>query len=37
VTKSSRARYTLEFKLETVWMVKGAQSLAVVPNREQGS
>jgi len=30
VTKSKRARYTLEFKLEAVRMVKGGQSLAVV-------
>jgi transposase len=30
VTKSTRARYTLEFKLEAVRMVKGGQSLAVV-------
>jgi transposase len=30
VTKSTRARYRLEFKLEAVRMVKGGQSLAVV-------
>ena len=30
MTKSTRARYTLEFKLEAVRMVKGGQSLAVV-------
>ena len=28
--KTTRARYTLEFKLEAVRMVKGGQSLAVV-------
>jgi transposase len=30
MTKSKRARYTIEFKLEAVRMVKGGQSLAVV-------
>lgn len=30
MTKAKRARYTLEFKLEAVRMVKGGQSLAVV-------
>ena len=30
MTKSSRARYTLEFKLEAVRMVKGGQSQAAV-------
>ena len=30
MAKSSRARYTLEFKLEAVRMVKGGQSLAAV-------
>jgi transposase len=30
VTKSKRGRYTLEFKLEAVRMVKSGQSLAVV-------
>jgi len=28
VTKASRARYTLEFKLEAVRLVKGGQSMA---------
>ena len=28
--KSTRARYTLEFKIKAVRMVKGGQSLAVV-------
>ena len=30
MTKSTRARYTVEFKLQAVRMVKGEQSLAVV-------
>jgi transposase len=30
MAKSSRARYTLEFKLEAVRMVKGGQSMAAV-------
>ena len=30
MTKSKRARYTIEFKLEAVRMVKSGQSLAVV-------
>ena len=30
MAKLSRARYTLEFKLEAVRMVKGGQSLAAV-------
>ena len=30
MTKTKRARYTIEFKLEAVRMVKGGQSLAVV-------
>ena len=30
MTKTTRARYTLEFKLEAVRMVKSGQSLAVV-------
>jgi transposase-like protein len=30
VTKSTRAQYTLEFKIEAVRMVEGGQSLAVV-------
>jgi transposase len=30
MVKSSRARYTLEYKLEAVRMVKGGQSLAAV-------
>ena len=30
MTKAKRARYTLEFKLEAVRMIKGGQSLAVV-------
>jgi transposase len=30
MVKSTRARYTLEFKLEAVRMVKGGQSLAAV-------
>jgi transposase len=29
VTKATRARYTLEFKLEAVRLVKGGQSMAV--------
>jgi len=28
VTKATRARYTLEFKLEAVRLVKGGQSMA---------
>jgi transposase len=32
MSKLARARYTLEYKLEAVRMVKGGQSLAAVPS-----